>query len=72
MDPVTYELKVRPVFYGMMAFQELVSNYSQWTTATVTASVTTTSDPLCQDGIVGSMSGAKVCCASRYVCGCAM
>ena len=67
MDPSTYELEVRPVFYGMMAFQELVSNHAQWTTATVTAGVTATSDPLCEGGIIGNSNGEKVCCTARFV-----
>ena len=67
---MTPDLEVRPVYYGMVAFTELVSNYSRWVTATVTSEIPPTSDPTCEYGIYGSYNGNKVCCSARYISNC--
>jgi hypothetical protein len=75
-DSKTGALEVRPLYYGLLQFSELVANYSSWlaTNTTFSSSPERTEgkatrvdnpDPTCQHGILSKLGdGREVCCAA--------
>jgi hypothetical protein len=73
-DSTTGALEVRPLYYGLRLFSELVANHSRWLNADGVSSgwpPPSDSDPVCERGLpAGGANGTSVCClASCGKCG---